>query len=174
MESSENNERNSQERHMSDNGNREELASEALKITLMSCMDCINGKKPPEAEMALTRCAVFVQRMLNEKSLPSRTLNAVRIVARIVSKTYEENTKRFYIEFVAAGGDPDKVEHVRSDRTDRSNGKLVRDLWEPVQPGDTCLIFRLNEPPSEKDKKDAPQGYRTAPYVEVMSKANAH
>ena len=109
--------------------------------------------------------------MVAPGSLPSRIQRAQRIPCTIVSKTFNEDNKRYDIEFIALNSDKGAIEHIRSDRNDSALGVIVDKVWEDIEPGCIAVIYKLNDAPRNADRNAAPHGYRVAPYVELLGPA---
>lgn len=157
---------------MSTDANELDEGSEAvLRLAIETVAPSFGGMSRNEAELAVTRRAMFLRRMMSPDSLPAKALKAAPIPCRIVSKRYDESCCRYYIEFCALSNQDGTVEHIRSLRNDGRAGSVVDEIWAPIEPGCEAVIYKLNEEPRESDKKAAPQGYRTAPFAELLPRA---
>lgn len=126
----------------------------------------LSGRKYDNLELAVAQEMLKMNRLTAERSLPNLIGNSVRIAATINSIEFEESSKRYLIKFSADNGDEE--EWVRSERVDSSHKAAVKKIWERDLVGHRVLIFKY------KDKvglKEAPNGYRIAPYCIDHGKA---
>lgn len=126
----------------------------------------LSGRKYDNLELAVAQEMLKMNRLTAERSLPNLIGNSVRISATINSIEFEESSKRYLIKFSADNGEEE--EWVRSERVDSSHKAAVKKIWGRNLVGHRVLIFKY------KDKigsKEAPNGYRIAPYCIDLSKA---
>ena len=131
------------------------------------------GARRNEAALdrAITRRALKIQKLLSERSFPSKVLEATRIAATIKDIKFEDSSKRYLITFRADNSNDDADETIRSERTDGANGDNVLAMWDPKRlVGRHVMIYKYNEMPSEDTKRSGGRnvpshGYRCAVYV---------
>lgn len=126
----------------------------------------LSGRKYDNLELAVAQEMLKMNRLTAERSLPNLIGNSVRIAATINSIEFEESSKRYLIKFSA--DNVEEEEWVRSERVDSSHKAAVKKIWGQNLVGHRVLIFKY------KDKvgfKEAPNGYRIAPYCIDLSKA---
>lgn len=126
----------------------------------------LSGRKYDNLELAVAQEMLKMNRLTAERSLPTMIGNSVRIVATINSIEFEESSKRYLIKFMADNGDGE--EHVRSERTDSSHRDAVKKIWQRDLVGHRVLIFKCKD---QVGSKEAPNGYRIAPYCIDLGKA---
>ena len=126
----------------------------------------LSGRKYDDLELAVAQEMLKIDRLTTERSLPNMIGHSVRIRATINSVEFEESSKRYLIKFDADNGDGE--ERVRSERTDVNHKDAVKKIWQRDLVGHRVIIFKC------KDKvgcKEAPNGYRIAPYCIDLGKA---
>lgn len=126
----------------------------------------LSGRKYDNLDLAVAQEMLKMNRLTAERSLPNLIGNSVRIAATINSIEFEESSKRYLIKFSADNGEEE--EWVRSERVDSSHNAAVKKICGRDLVGHRVLIFKY------KDKvgfKEAPNGYRIAPYCIDLSKA---
>lgn len=126
----------------------------------------LSDRKYDNLELAVAQEMLKMNRLTAERSLPNLIGNSVRIAATINSIKFEESSKRYLIKFSA--DNEEKEEWVRSERVDSSHKAAVKKIWGRDLVGHRVLIFKY------KDKvgpKEAPNGYRIAPYCIDHGKA---
>lgn len=126
----------------------------------------LSGRKYDNLELAVAQEMLKMNRLTAERSLPTMIGNSVRIAATITSIEFEESSKRYLIKFMADNGDGE--EHVRSERTDSSHRDAVKKIWQRDLVGHRVLIFKCKD---QVGSKEAPNGYRIAPYCIDLGKA---
>jgi len=119
----------------------------------------LSGRKYDNLELAVAQEMLKMNRLTAERSLPNLIGNSVRIAATINSIEFEESSKRYLIKFMADNGDGE--EHVRSERTDSSHRDAVKKIWQRDLVGHRVIIFKCKD---KVGSKEAPNGYRIAPY----------
>lgn len=126
----------------------------------------LSGRKYDNLELAVAQEMLKMNRLTAERSLPNLIGNSVRIAATINSIKFEESTKRYLIKFSADNGEEE--EWVRSERLDSSHKAAVKKIWGRDLVGHRVLIFKYKD---KVGSKEAPNGYRIAPYCIDLSKA---
>lgn len=126
----------------------------------------LSGRKYDNLELAVAQEMLKMNRLTAERSLPNLIGNSVRIAATINSIEFEESSKRYLIKFSADNGEED--EWVRSERVDSSHKAAVKKIWGRDLVGHRVLIFKYKD---KVGSKEAPNGYRIAPYCIDLSKA---
>ena len=126
----------------------------------------LSGRKYDNLELAVAQEMLKMNRLAAERSLPNLIGNSVRIAATINSIEFEEYSKRYLIKFSADNGDEE--EWVRSERVDSSHKAAVKKIWGRDLVGHRVLIFKYKD---KVGSKEAPNGYRIAPYCIDLSKA---
>lgn len=126
----------------------------------------LSGRKYDNLELAVAQEMLKMNRLNAERSLPNLIGNSVRIAATINSIEFEESSKRYLIKFSADNGDEE--EWVRSERVDSSHKAAVKKIWGRDLVGHRVLIFKYKD---KVGSKEAPNGYRIAPYCIDHGKA---
>lgn len=126
----------------------------------------LSGRKYDNLELAVAQEMLKMNRLTAERSLPNLIGNSVRIAATINSINFEESSKRYLIKFSADNGEEE--EWVRSERLDSSHKAAVKKIWGRDLVGHRVLIFKYKD---KVGSKEAPNGYRIAPYCIDLSKA---
>lgn len=126
----------------------------------------LSGRKYDNLELAVAQEMLKMNRLTAERSLPNLIGNSVRITATINSIEFEESSKRYLIKFSADNGEEE--ERVRSERVDSSHKVAVKKIWGRNLIGHRVLIFKYKD---KVGSKEAPNGYRIAPYCIDLSKA---
>lgn len=126
----------------------------------------LSGRKYDNLELAVAQEMLKMNRLTAERSLPNLIGNSVRIAATINSIEFEESSKRYLIKFSADNGEEE--EWVRSERVDSSHKAAVKKIWGRDLVGHRVLIFKYKD---KVGSKEAPNGYRIAPYCIDFSKA---
>lgn len=126
----------------------------------------LSGRKYDNLELAVAQEMLKMNRLTAERSLPNLIGNSVRISATINSIEFEESSKRYLIKFSADNGEEE--EWVRSERVDSSHKAAVKKIWGRNLVGHRVLIFKYKD---KVGSKEAPNGYRIAPYCIDLSKA---
>ncbi|MFR6568839.1 MAG: hypothetical protein ACLUQH_06310 [Collinsella sp.] len=126
----------------------------------------LSGRKYDDLELAVAQEMLKMNRLTAERSLPNLIGNSVRIAATINSIEFEESSKRYLIKFSADNGEEE--EWVRSERVDSSHKAAVKKIWGRDLVGHRVLIFKYKD---KVGSKEAPNGYRIAPYCIDLSKA---
>lgn len=126
----------------------------------------LSGRKYDNLELAVAQEMLKMNRLTAERSLPNLIGNSVRIAATIKSIEFEESSKRYLIKFSADNGEEE--EWVRSERVDSSHKAAVKKIWGRNLVGHRVLIFKYKD---KVGSKEAPNGYRIAPYCIDLSKA---
>lgn len=126
----------------------------------------LSGRKYDNLELAVAQEMLKMNRLTAERSLPNLIGNSVRIAATINSIEFEESSKRYLITFSADNGEEE--EWVRSERLDSSHKAAVKKIWGRDLVGHRVLIFKYKD---KVGSKEAPNGYRIAPYCIDLSKA---
>lgn len=126
----------------------------------------LSGRKYDNLELAVAQEMLKMNRLTAERSLPTMIGNSVRIAATINSIEFEESSKRYLIKFMADNGDGE--EHVRSERTDSGHRDAVKKIWQRDLVGHRVLIFKCKD---QVGSKEAPNGYRIAPYCIDLGRA---
>ena len=126
----------------------------------------LSGRKYDNLELAGAQEMLKMNRLTAERSLPNLIGNSVRIAATINSIKFEESSKRYLIKFSA--DNEEKEEWVRSERVDSSHKAAVKKIWGRDLVGHRVLIFKYKD---KVGSKEAPNGYRIAPYCIDLSKA---
>lgn len=126
----------------------------------------LSGRKYDNLELAVAQEMLKMNRLTAERSLPNLIGNSVRIAATINSIEFEESSKRYLTKFSADNGEEE--EWVRSERLDSSHKAAVKKIWGRDLVGHRVLIFKYKD---KVGSKEAPNGYRIAPYCIDLSKA---
>lgn len=126
----------------------------------------LSGRKYDDLELAVAQEMLKMNRLTAERSLPNLIGNSVRIAATINSIEFEESSKRYLIKFSADNGEEE--EWVRSERVDSSHKAAVKKIWGRDLVGHRVLIFKYKD---KVGSKEAPNGYRIAPYCIDLGKA---
>lgn len=126
----------------------------------------LSGRKYDDLELAVAQELLKMDRLTAERSLPSMVAHSVRIAATINSIEFEESSKRYLIKFQADNGE--KEERIRSERVDSNHKSAVKKIWERAQVGPRVLLFKYKD---RVGSKEAPNGYRIAPYCIDHGKA---
>lgn len=126
----------------------------------------LSGRKYDNLELAVAQEMLKMNRLTAERSLPNLIGNSVRIAAAINSIEFEESSKRYLIKFSADNGEEE--EWVRSERVDSSHKAAVKKIWGRDLVGHRVLIFKYKD---KVGSKEAPNGYRIAPYCIDHGKA---
>lgn len=126
----------------------------------------LSGRKYDNLELAVAQEMLKMNRLTAERSLPNLIGNSVRIAAIINSIEFEESSKRYLIKFSADNGEEE--EWVRSERVDSSHKAAVKKIWGRDLVGHRVLIFKYKD---KVGSKEAPNGYRIAPYCIDHGKA---
>ena len=126
----------------------------------------LGGRKYDNLELAVAQEMLKMNRLTAERSLPNLIGNSVRIAATINSIEFEESSKRYLIKFSADNGGEE--EWVRSERVDSSHKAAVKKIWGRDLVGHRVLIFKYKD---KVGSKEAPNGYRIAPYCIDHGKA---
>lgn len=126
----------------------------------------LSGRKYDNLELAVAQEMLKMNRRTAERSLPNLIGNSVRIAATINSIEFEESSKRYLIKFSADNGEEE--EWVRSERVDSSHKAAVKKIWGRDLVGHRVLIFKYKD---KVGSKEAPNGYRIAPYCIDRGKA---
>ena len=126
----------------------------------------LSGRKYDNLELAVDQEMLKMNRLTAERSLPNLIGNSVRIAATINSIEFEESLKRYLIKFSADNGEEE--EWVRSERVDSSHKAAVKKIWGRDLVGHRVLIFKYKD---KVGSKEAPNGYRIAPYCIDHGKA---
>lgn len=126
----------------------------------------LSGRKYDNLELAVAQEMLKMNRLTAERSLPNLIGNSVRIAATINSIEFEESSKRYLIKFSADNGE--EKEWVRSERVDSSDKAAVKKIWGRDLVGHRVLIFKYKD---KAGSKEAPNGYRIAPYCIDHGKA---
>ena len=126
----------------------------------------LSGRKYDNLDLAVAQEMLKMNRLTAERSLPNLIGNSMRIAATINSIEFEESSKRYLIKFSADNGEEE--EWVRSERVDSSHKAAVKKIWGRDLVGHRVLIFKYKD---KVGSKEAPNGYRIAPYCIDLSKA---
>lgn len=126
----------------------------------------LSDRKYDNLELAVAQEMLKMNRLTAEQSLPNLIGNSVRIAATINSIKFEESSKRYLIKFSA--DNEEKEEWVRSERVDSSHKAAVKKIWGRDLVGHRVLIFKYKD---KVGSKEAPNGYRIAPYCIDHGKA---
>lgn len=126
----------------------------------------LSGRKYDNLELAVAQEMLKMNRLTADRSLPNLIGNSVRIAATINSIEFEESSKRYLIKCSADNGDEE--EWVRSERVDSSHKAAVKKIWGRDLVGHRVLIFKYKD---KVGSKEAPNGYRIAPYCIDHGKA---
>lgn len=126
----------------------------------------LSGRKYDNLELAVAQEMLKMNRLTAERSLPNLIGNSVRIAATINSIEFEESSKRYLIKFSADNGEEE--EWVRSERVDSSHKAAVKKIWGRDLVGHRVLIIKYKD---KVGSKEAPNGYRIAPYCIDHGKA---
>lgn len=126
----------------------------------------LSGRKYDNLELVVAQEMLKMNRLTAERSLPNLIGNSVRIAATINSIKFEESSKRYLIKFSA--DNREKEEWVRSERVDSSHKAAVKKIWGRDLVGHRVLIFKYKD---KVGSKEAPNGYRIAPYCIDHGKA---
>lgn len=126
----------------------------------------LSGRKYDNLELAVAQEMLKMNRLTAERSLPNLIGNSVRIAATINSIKFEESSKRYLIKFSA--DNEEEEEWVRSERVYSSHKAAVKKIWGRDLVGHRVLIFKYKD---KVESKEAPNGYRIAPYCIDHGKA---
>ena len=99
----------------------------------------LSGRKYDDLELAVAQEMLKMDHLTAERSLPSMVARSVRIRAIINSVEFEETSKRYLIKFMADNGE----------------------IWQRDLVGHRVIIFKCKD---KVGSKEAPNGYRIAPY----------
>lgn len=125
----------------------------------------LSGRKYDNLELAVAQEMLKMNRLVSERSLPSLIGRSIRITVTINSVEFEESSKRYLIKFHADNGE--KEEQVRSERMDSNHKDAVKKIWERDLVGHRAIIFKCKD---RVGSKEAPNGYRIAPYCIDLGK----
>lgn len=125
-----------------------------------------SGRKYDDLELAVAQEMLKLDRLASERSLPSMIGRSVKIAATINSIEFEETSKRYLIKFIA--DNENEEERARSERTDSSHKDAVKKIWGRDLVGHRVIIFKCKD---RVGSKEAPNGYRIAPYCIDLGKA---
>lgn len=120
-----------------------------------------------EKELAVTETMLLLDRLMSERSLASRVLSSVRLIATVESVEFEETSKRYKITFLADRAEDGQTEYIRTERTDGYYGTAVAKMMgEDGQAlvGQRCMIFKEVIPSSTDPTKKV----RITPYIKVL------
>ena len=126
----------------------------------------LSGRKYDNLELAVAQEMLRLDRLASERSLPSMIGYSVKIAATINSIEFEETSKRYLIKFIADNGER-KEEQVRSERMDSSHKDAVKKIWGRDLVDHRVIIFKCKD---RVGSKEAPNGYRIAPYCIDLGK----
>lgn len=126
----------------------------------------LSGRKHDNLELAVAQEMLKMNRLTAERSLPAMVGRSARINATINSIEFEESSKRYLIKFQADNGD--KEEQIRSERIDANHKDAVKKIWGRDLVGHRVVIFKCKD---RVGSKEAPNGYRIAPYCIDRGKA---
>lgn len=126
----------------------------------------LSGRRGDNLELAVAQEMLKLERLTADRSLPSMIGRSVRIAATINSIEFEESSKRYLIKFQADNGE--KEERIRSERVDSNHKSAVKKIWERDLVGHRVLLFKYKD---RVGTKEAPNGYRIAPYCIDHGKA---
>ena len=153
----------------------DKISTQEIVMAAIKSIDWAEYQKNEAAlDRAITRRALKIQKLLSERSFPSKVLEATRIAATIKDIKFEDSSKRYLITFRADNSTEDVDETIRSERTDGANGENVLAMWEPKRlVGRHVMIYKYNEMPSEDTKRSGGRnvpshGYRCAVYVQGL------
>lgn len=144
--------------------NDTQFDSAAIRMAYFALL--LSGRKYENLELAVAQEMLKLDRLASERSLPSMIGRSVRIAATITSIEFEESSKRYLIKFQVDNGDDE--ERVRSERMDSNHKDAVKKIWERDLVGHRVLIFKCKD---RVGSKEAPNGYRIAPYCIDLGKA---
>lgn len=154
---------------------QDKISTQEIVMAAIKSIDWAEYQKNEAAlDRAITRRALKIQKLLSERSFPSKVLEATRIAATIKDIKFEDSSKRYLITFRADNSTEDVDETIRSERTDGANGENVLAMWEPKRlVGRHVMIYKYNEMPSEDTKRSGGRnvpshGYRCAVYVQGL------
>lgn len=143
--------------------NDTQFDSATIRIAYFALL--LSGRKYDNLELAVAQEMLKMNRLTAERSLPNLIGNSVRIAATINSIEFEESSKRYLIKFSA--DNEEEEEWVRSERVDSSHKAAVKKIWGRDLVGHRVLIFKYKD---KVGSKEAPNGYRIAPYCIDLSK----
>lgn len=126
----------------------------------------LSGRKHDNLELAVAQEMLTMNCLTAERSLPAMVGRSARINATINSIEFEESSKRYLIKFQADNGD--KEEQIRSERIDANHKDAVKKIWGRDLVGHRVVIFKCKD---RVGSKEAPNGYRIAPYCIDLGKA---
>lgn len=137
--------------------NDTQFDSASIRMAYFSLL--LSGRKYDNLELAVAQEMLKLDRLASERSLPSMIGRSVKIATTITSIEFEETSKRYLIKFIA--DNEDKEERVRSERMDSSHKDAVKKIWGRDLVGHRVIIFKCKD---RAGSKEAPNGYRIAPY----------
>lgn len=140
---------------------------EARILQAISTCHLASEMTQAEKELAVTENMLLIDRMMSERSLASRVLSSVRLIATVESVEYEESSKRYKINFVTERSEEGQTEYVRTERTDGYYGPVVAKMMgEDGQAlvGQRCMIFKEVVPSTTDPMKKV----RITPYIKVL------
>ncbi|RHL22623.1 hypothetical protein [Collinsella sp. AF38-3AC] len=136
----------------------------AIRMAYFSLL--LSGRPHDNLELAVTQEMLKMNRLTAERSLPAMVGRSARITATINSIKIEESSKRYLIKFQADNGE--REEQIRSERIDANHKDAVKKIWERNLVGHRVVIFKCKD---RVGSKEAPNGYRIAPYCIDLGKA---
>lgn len=136
----------------------------AIRMAYFSLL--LSGRLHDNLELAVTQEMLKMNRLTAERSLPAMVGRSARITATINSIKFEESSKRYLIKFQADNGE--REEQIRSERIDANHKDAVKKIWERNLVGHRVVIFKCKD---RVGSKEAPNGYRIAPYCIDLGKA---
>lgn len=137
---------------------------EARILQAISTCHLTSEMTQAEKELAVTENMLLIDRMMSERSLASRVLSSVRLIATVESVEFEENSKRYKVNFIAERAEEGQTEYVRTERTDGYYGPVVEKMIAQELVGKRCMIFKETIPSSTDPMKKV----RITPYIKVL------
>jgi len=116
-------------------------------------------------ELDVLKTAARLRPYVSDKAAVSRMLESIPIYATVESVAFEKTSNRYVVTFVADNqpNGKQKVETIRSDRTDSRHGKLVERMFSDIAGKHVCL-YKYLEQTSNRDMPEV----RVCPFVQVL------
>ena len=123
----------------------------------------------------VTRRAITISKMVQDKSYEMRVLDSVRIYADITECKFEPSSQRYMI-YMTAVKNGSEEERIRTPRMDTYDGKIVRPMVDRLinalseKPSVRGVVYKFNEPAPEgaKGPKVPSHGYRTCVWIDLF------
>jgi hypothetical protein len=153
-----------------------------IATAAIASINVTKGMTEDEWARAVIRRATSIQRMrlMNEDGILMGALDSARILAKVISVTYEESSCRYVIEYSADNSNYEGTERIRTPRMDGREGAILEREVEKLKAAagtdKKVVIYKHNEMPTEeqaeksrKSGKMVPSnGYRTAVWFDFL------